>query len=129
MEDAMKRVIITTALLLGTALGAQAASQKAPYHPAHRWVAGNRAGIGGLPTASMPPGFRAVFNDAVNAIQHGSAHPRARDSACLARQSKLADDIEGLAGASAMVQRNPAMIELRSRCMPVHVCINCPPEY
>jgi hypothetical protein len=116
----MNRIIIITAVLLGTVLAAQAASQKAPYHPAQRWVANNNARFGGLPSAAMPPGFKAIFDDAVNAIQRGSAHPRAHDSACLARQSKLADDIEGLAGNSAMVQRNPAMVELRTRCMPIN---------
>src|SRR5580658_10581561 len=118
----MKRIIIiTTAVLLGTVLTAQAASQKVPYHPAQRREVNNSARVGGLPSASMPPGFKAIFDDAVNAIQRGSAHPRAHDSACLARQSKLADDIERLAGSSAMVERNPGMIGLRSRCMPAQI--------
>ena len=112
----MRRIVIITATLLVSALGAQAASQKVSHY--------NIPGIGGL-----PPGYRAVVNDALNAIQHGSTNPRAHDSACLARQAKLADDIEGLVGRSDMVERNPGMIGLRSRCMPVHVCINCPPEY
>jgi hypothetical protein len=116
----MRRIVIITATLLMGALGAQAASQKAPHY--------NIPGIGGLP-ANLPPGYRAVVNDALNAIQHGSTNPRARDSACLARQAKLADDIEGLVGHSDMVQRNPGMIGLRSRCMPVHVCVNCPTPY
>lgn len=114
----MRRIVIITATLLVSTLGAQAASQQAPYN--------NRTGIGGLPTANMPPGFRAVFEDAVNAIQRGSVHPRAHDSACLARQRKLADDIQGLVGGSAMVQRNPTMMELRTRCMPVNPN---PPDY
>jgi hypothetical protein len=120
MEETMRRIIIITATLLVSALGAQAASHKAPQY--------NIPGIGGLP-ANLPPGYRAVVNDALNAIQHGSTNPRARDSACLARQAKLADDLEALAGRSDMVERNPGMIGLRSRCMPVHVCVNCPPEY
>jgi hypothetical protein len=74
----------------------------------------------------MPPGFKAVFDDAINAIRRGSAHPSAHNSACLARQSQLADDIERLAGRSDMVQRNPAMIELRTRCMPINPN---PPQY
>jgi hypothetical protein len=122
----MKRIIITTAVLLGTVLTAQAATQKAPYHPAQKWVADNSAGIGGMPSASMPAGYKAIVDDAVNAIQRGSAHPRANDSACLARQRQLADDIEGVAGYSGMVQRNPAMIELRSQCMPINPD---PPQY
>ena len=128
----MRRIAIIAATLLVSAFGAQAAPQKALHHPAHRWVASNPAGIGGiggLSTASLPPGYRAIVDDAVNAIQRGSTNPRARDSACLARQAKMADDIERVAGSSAMVERNPAMIELRTRCMPVHVCINCPTPY
>jgi hypothetical protein len=116
----MRRIVIITATLLVSALGAQAASQKAPHHPAHRPVASNSAGIGGLPTASLPPGFGAIYNDAINDIRRGSAHPSAHDSACLARQRQLADDIERVAGQSGMVQRNPAMIELRTRCMPIN---------
>jgi hypothetical protein len=126
MAETMKRIIITIAVLLGTVLTAQA-SENAPYHPARRWAANNGAGMAGLPSASMPPGFRAIFNDAINAIQRGSAHPRARDGACLARQRQLADDIEGAAGHSGMVQRNPAMIELRTRCMPINP--NPPPYW
>jgi hypothetical protein len=129
MEETMRRIAIIAATLLVSAFGAQAAPQKVLHHPAHRWVAGNPAGIGGLSTASLPLGYKAIVDDSINALQRGSAHPRAHDSACMARQSKLADDIERLAGASAMVQRNPAMIELRTRCMPVHVCINCPTPY
>jgi hypothetical protein len=121
MEETMRRIIIATAVLLGTVLTAQAASQKAPYYPAQS------AGIGGLPSASMPPAFKAIVDDAVNAIQRGSAHPRANDSACLARQRQLADDIEGVAGYSGMVQRNPAMIELRTQCMPINP--NPPPYW
>jgi hypothetical protein len=127
MEETMRHIVIITATLLVSTLAAQAASQKVPYHPAHRRVASNLAGI--VPTASLPPGYRAIVEDSINALQRGSANPRARDSACLARQAKLADDIERVAGSSAMVERNPGMIGLRSRCMPVHVCINCPPEY
>jgi|SRR5580658_9138455 hypothetical protein len=126
MEETMKRIIITTAVLLGTVLTAQAATQKAPYYPAQKWMADNGAGIGGVPWASMPPGYKAIVDDAVNAIQRGSAHPRANDGACLARQRQLADDIEGVAGYSGMVQRNPAMIELRTRCMPINPN---PPQY
>ena len=114
----MRRIVIITAALLVSALGAQAAPRQGPYY--------NGAGISGLPTANMPPGFRAVFEDAVNAIQRGSANPRAGDRACLARQRKLADDIQGLVGGSAMVERNPTMMELRTRCMPVNPN---PPEY
>ena len=73
------------------------------------------------PTAAMPPGFRAVFADAINAIRRGSVHPSAHDSACLARQRQLADDIERLVPSSPVdVRQNPAMIELRTRCMPIN---------
>jgi hypothetical protein len=128
MEELMRRIVIITVTLLVGTLGAQAASEKAPYHPAYRSVASNSAGIGGLPTAAMPPGYKAVFDDAINAIQRGSAHPSARDGACLARQSQLADDIERLvpSGGPVDVRQNPAMIELRTRCMPVNPN---PPEY
>jgi hypothetical protein len=121
MEETMRRIVIITATLLVSTLGAQAASQQALDHPAYRSVASNSAGIGGL-TAAMPPGYKAVFDDAINAIRRGSAHPSARDGACLARQSQLADDIERLvpAGGPVDVRQNPAMIELRSRCMPVN---------
>jgi len=112
----MRRIVIITAILLVSTLGAQAASQ----HPAHRWVASNSAGMSGPPTASLPPGFKAVFDDAINAIRRGSAHPSAHDSACLARQRQLADDIERLVGQSALVRQNPALIELRARCMPIN---------
>jgi hypothetical protein len=124
----MKRIVIITATLLVSTLGAQAASQKAPYHPAYRSVASNSAGIGGLSTAAMPPGFKAVFDDAINDIRLGSAHPSAHGSACLARQSQLADDIERLvpSGGPVDVRQNPAMIELRTRCMPINPN---PPEY
>jgi hypothetical protein len=121
MEELMRRIVIITATLLVSTLGAQAASHKAPYHPAHRSVASNSASISDLPTASMPPGFKAVFDDAINAIRRGSAHPSARDSACLARQSQLADDIERLVPSGPVdVRQNPAMIELRTRCMPIN---------
>jgi hypothetical protein len=112
----MRRIVIITATLLGSTLGAQAAS----HHPAQRPVASNSAGID-LPTAAMPPGFKAVFDDAINAIRRGSAHPYAHDGACLARQSQLADDIERLVPSGPVdVRQNPAMIELRTRCMPVN---------
>jgi hypothetical protein len=121
MEETMKRIIITTAVLLGTVLTAQAATQKAPYYPAQKWMADNGAGIGGVPWASMPPGYKAIVDDAVNAIQRGSAHPRANDGACLARQRQLADDIERLVPSGPVdVRQNPAMIELRTRCMPIN---------
>ena len=126
----MRRIVIITAILLVSTLGAQAASHKAPYHPAHRSVASNSnsASIADLPTASMPPGFKAVFNDAINAIRRGSVHPSAHDSACLARQSQLADDIERLVPSGPVdVRQNPAMIELRTRCMPVNP--NPPPDW
>jgi hypothetical protein len=123
----MRRIVIITATLLVSTLGAQAASQKAPY-PAYRSVASNSAGIDGL-TASMPPGYKAIVDDAINAIQHGSAHPSAHNSACMARQSQLADDIERLvpSGGPVDVRQNPAMIELRTRCMPVNP--NPPPYW
>ena len=116
----MRRIVIIAATLLVSTLGAQAASQKAPHHPAHRWAASNGAGFSGPSTASLPPGFKAIFDDAINAIRRGSAHPSAHDSACLARQRQLADDIETVAGQSGMVRQNPAMIELRTRCMPIN---------
>jgi hypothetical protein len=117
----MRRIVIITATLLVSTFGAQAASHNAPYHPAHRPAASNGAGIGDLPTASMPPGFKTAFDDAINAIRRGSAHPSAHDSACLARQSKLADDIERLVPSGPVdVRQNPAMIELRTRCMPIN---------
>jgi hypothetical protein len=121
MEEFMKRIIIITATLLVSTLGAQAASHKAPYHPAHRSVVSNSAGFGVPPTASMPPGYKAVVDDAINDIRRGSAHPSAHDGACLARQSQLADDIERLVpGGPVDVRQNPAMIELRTRCMPIN---------
>lgn len=87
----MRRIIITVTLFastLVTTLGAHAASQKAPYHPAHRTTA---------------------------------------SSACLARQRPIAD------GVAQLVGDRPAFAsilnELRTQCMPVHVCINCPPGY
>ena len=117
----MKRIVIITATLLVSTLGAQAASHTAPYHPAQRPMANNSAGIGYPLTAAMPPGFKAVFDDAINAIRRGSAHPYAHDSACLARQSQLADDIERLVPSGPVdVRQNPAMIELRTRCMPIN---------
>lgn len=118
----MKRIVIMSAALLVSALGAQASPLQGPYHPAYRSAVSNGAGIPGLPTAAMPPGFRAVFDDAIDAIQHGSAHPAAHNSACMARQARLADDIERLApsGGPVDVSRNPAVIELRTRCMPVN---------
>lgn len=113
----MRRIVIITATLLVSTLGAQATSHKAPYHPTQRSAASN----GDPLTASMPPGFKAVFDDAINAIRRGSAHPSARDSACLARQSQLADDIERLVPSGPVdVRQNPAMIELRTRCMPIN---------
>ena len=116
----MRRIVIITAALLVSTLGAQAASQKALYPPAYRSVASNSATIGGL-TAAMPPGYKAVFDDAINAIRRGSAHPSAHDNACLARQSQLADDIERLVPSGPVdVRQNPAMIELRTRCMPIN---------
>jgi hypothetical protein len=128
MEEPMRRIVIITATLLVSTLGAQAASHKAPYHPAHRSVASNSAGFGVPPTASMPPGYKAVVDDAINDIRRGSAHPSPHDSACLARQSQLADDIERLVpgGGPVDVRQNPAMIELRTRCMPINPN---PPEY
>ena len=118
----MRHIVIITATLLVSTLGAQAASHKAPYHPAHRSAASNSASIGDPLTAAMPPGFKAVFDDAINAIRRGSAHPSAHDSACLARQRQLADDIERLVpfGGPVDVRQNPAMIELRTRCMPIN---------
>jgi hypothetical protein len=117
----MRRIVIITATLLVSTLGAQAASHKAPYHPAHRSVARNGTSMGVPLPASMPPGFKAVFNDAINDIQRGSAHPAAHDSACLARQRQLADDIERLVPSGPVdVRQNPAMIELRTRCMPIN---------
>ncbi len=117
----MRRIVIITATLLVSTLGAQAASHKAPYHPAHRPVASNSASIGAPPTAAMPPGFKAVFDGAINAIRRGSAHPSAHDSACLARQRQLADSIERLVPSGPVdVRQNPAMIELRTRCMPIN---------
>jgi hypothetical protein len=128
MEEPMRRIVIITATLLVTTLGAQAASQQAPYHPAQRSVPNNSAGIGYPLTAAMPPGFKAVFDDAINAIRRGSAHPSARDGACLARQRQLADDIERLVPSGPVdVRQNPAMIELRTRCMPVNP--NPPPDW
>ena len=57
-------------------------------------------------------------------------HPRHRataSSACLARQRPIAD------GVAQLVGDRPAFAsilnELRTQCMPVHVCINCPPGY
>jgi len=124
----MRRIVIITATLLVSTLGAQAASRQAPYHPAQRSVPNNSAGIGYPLTAPMPPGFKAVFDDAINAIRRGSAHPYAHDSACLARQSQLADDIERLVPSGPVdVRQNPAMIELRTRCMPVNP--NPPPDW
>jgi hypothetical protein len=125
----MRRIVIITATLFVSALGALTASHAAPYHPLYRSVAGNGAGIGDLPTAAMPPGFKAVFDDAINAIRRGSAHPYAHDSACLVRQHQLADAIERLvpSGGPVDVRQNPAMIELRTRCMPVNP--NPPPVY
>ena len=114
----MRRIVIITATLLVSTLGAQAASHKAPYQPAHRSAATNSGSIDDRLTAAMPPGFKAVFDDAINAIRRGSAHPSAHDSACLARQSQLADDIERLGPVD--VRQNPAMIELRTRCMPIN---------
>ena len=59
--------------------------------------------------------------------------PSAHTSACMARQSQMADAIERFADSlppgPVDVRKNPALIELRTRCMPVHVCINCPPPY
>ena len=83
----MRRIAIIAATLLVSAFGAQAAPQKVLRHPAHRWVAGNPAGIGGLSTASLPLGYKAIVDDSINALQRGSAHPRAHDSACMARQN------------------------------------------
>jgi hypothetical protein len=121
MEEPMRRIVIITATLLVSTLGAQAASHTVPYHPAQRSVASNGAGIGALPTAAMPPGFKAVFDDAIDAIRRGSAHPSAHDGACLARQRQLADDIERLVPSGPVdVRQNPAMIELRTRCMPIN---------
>jgi len=117
----MRHIVIITATLLVSTLGAQAASHTVPYHPAHRSVASNSASIGDPPTASMPPGFKAVFDDAINAIRRGSVHPSAHDTACLARQRQLADDIERLVPSGPVdVRQNPAMIELRTRCMPIN---------
>jgi hypothetical protein len=117
----MRRIVIITASLLVSTLGAQAAPQKAPYHPAYRSVASNSASNGDPPTASMPPGFKAVFEDAINATRRGSLHPSAHGSACLARQRQLADDIESLVPSGPVdVRQNPAMIELRTRCMPIN---------
>ena len=117
----MRRMVIVTATLVVSTLGAQGAPQKVPYHPAHRSAAGDSASIGGPPAAAMPPGFKAVFDDAIDAIRRGSAHPSAHDSACLARQRRLADDIERLVPSGPVdVRQNPAMIELRTRCMPIN---------
>ena len=117
----MRRIVIITATLVVSTLGAQAAPQKVPYHPPHRSVASSSASIGWPPTASMPPGFKAVFDDAIDAIRRGSVHPSAHDSACLARQRRLADDIERLVPSGPVgVRQNPAMIELRTRCMPIN---------
>jgi hypothetical protein len=105
----MKRIIVITALLFVTAVAAQG-----------RPVA-SYSSIDDLPTASMPPGFKAVFDDAINAIRRGSAHPSAHGSACLARQRQLADDIESLVPSGPVdARQNPAMIELRTRCMPIN---------
>jgi hypothetical protein len=126
MEEPMRRIVIITATLLVSTLGAQAASHTAPYHPAQRSAASNS--VSGLPTAAMPPGFKAVFDDAIIAIRRGSAHPSAHDGACLARQRQLADDIERLVPSGPVdVRQNPAMIELRTRCMPVNP--NPPPDW
>jgi hypothetical protein len=57
----MRRIVIITVTLLVSTLGAQAASHKAPYHPEHRSVASNGASVGDPLTASVPPGFRAVY--------------------------------------------------------------------
>jgi hypothetical protein len=117
----MRRIVFIAATLVVSTLGAQAASRKVPYHPAHRSVASNSASIGAPLTVSMPPGFKAVFDDAINTIRRGSAHPSAHDGACLARQRQLADDIERLVPAGPVdVRQNPAMIELRTRCMPIN---------
>ena len=116
----MRRTVIITATLFVSTLGAQAWSHKVPHHPAHRSVASNSASIGEPLTAVMPPGFKAVFDDAINAIRRGSAHPSAHDGACLARQRQLADDIERLVPSGPVdVRQNPAVIELRTRCMPI----------
>jgi hypothetical protein len=120
MEENMKRIVIITATLLVSTLCAQATSHKALYRPAHRSVASNSASLGYPATASLPPGFKAVVDDAITTIQRGSAHPSAHNSACLGRQRQLADDIERLVPSNPIVQRNPAMIELRTRCMPIN---------
>ena len=113
----MKRIIVATALLFATVAAAQA-----QYRPTYPAAANTLAAIAGPRLDRIPPGFRAVMEDAINDIQHGSTHPRAHDAACMARQRKLADDIEGLAGGGGPVDvsRNPAVMELRTRCMPEH---------
>jgi hypothetical protein len=113
----MKRIIVATTLLLVTAATAQA-----QYRPAYPAAASTLAAIAGPRLDRIPPGFRAVMEDAINDIQHGSTHPRAHDASCMARQRKLADDIEAMApgGGPVDVSRNPAVMELRTRCMPEH---------
>jgi hypothetical protein len=55
------------------------------------------------------------------------AHRATANSACIARQRPIAD------GVAQLVGDRPAFAsilnELRTQCMPVHVCINCPPGY
>ena len=118
----MKRIVIMSAALFVSALAVQAASAQVPYHPAYPAAAGTLAAIAGPRLDRIPLGFRTVMEDAINDIQHGSTHPRAHDASCMARQRKLADDIEAMApgGGPVDVSRNPAVMELRTRCMPVH---------
>jgi hypothetical protein len=58
---------------------------------------------------------------------HHPAHRGTAGSACLARQRPIAD------GVAQLVGDRPAFAsilnQLRTQCMPVHVCINCPPGY
>lgn len=77
------------------------------------------ASLGALPNAQAAP----------RTTHARSAHL----STCMARQSQMADAIERFADSlppgPVNVRQNPALIELRTRCMPVHVCVNCPPPY
>ena len=111
----MKRIVITATLLLVTAATAQA-----QYRPTYPAAASTLAAIAGPRLDRIPPGFRTVMEDAINVGQHGSTHPRAHDASCMARQAKLANDIQAFAGGGGPVDvsQNPAMMQLRTRCMP-----------
>jgi len=75
----------------------------------------------------------AALLGALSSAQATPRRPSAHMSACMARQSQMADAIERFADSlppgPVDVRKNPALIELRTRCMPVHFCVNCPPPY